>query len=127
MFELEGGEMGSDHLVTHRSVCASGHPQRLSPVVCDHSVGDPRVGRAAAAVGEARLLQPVQKPGNAGRGEAEAVSEIDPPHDAMLGAGEVEQRLEVIRTEAILGEEARLDLAHQRAVSMQKPSEHGLR
>ena len=72
------------------------------------------------------LLEPVQKPRNAGRGEAEALGEIDPPHRAMLRAGKVEQRLEVVCTEAVLGEEARLDLPHQRAVGVQEPGKNGL-
>ena len=44
----------------------------------------------------------------------------------MLRMGEVEQRLEVVRTETVLGMEARLDLAHQRAVGVQEPGKNGL-
>ena len=100
--------------------------ERLPAVVRDHRVGDPGVGGAAAAVGEPGLLEPVQQARDAGRGEAEALGEVDPPHLAALGVREVEQRLEVVRAEAVLGEQPRLDLAHERAVSVQEPDEHGL-
>ena len=45
----------------------------------------------------------------------------------MLGTGEVEQRLEVVRAETVLGVQPCLNSSHQRAVRVQKPPEDGLR
>ena len=50
----------------------------------------------------------------------------DPAHLPALGMGEVEQCLEVVGAEPVIGEQARLDRSHQRAVCMQQPDEDRL-
>ena len=124
--ELGGGEVGTDHLLAHRGVRAGGARECLATLLGDHGVGDPGVGRAAAPVGQPLTLEAVEETRDAGGREPQALGEIDPAQLSALRVGEVEKRLEVVRAQAVVGEQARLDRPHQRAMGMQEPDEDGL-
>ena len=115
------GERSAPISSSHTAACvAGGARERLATLVGDHRVGDAGVGRAAAAVGEPLALEAVEETRHAGGREPQALGEIDPPQRPALRVGEVEKRLEVVRAQAVVGEQARLDRPHQRAMGVQE-------
>ena len=110
---LSGLQVRADQLLADCRMRRSCLPQLRPAGRRQHRIGDTAVLATASSRGQTRRLEPVQQPRDAGGCEAETLGEIDPPHRAVLGAGEVEERLEVVRAQPLLGDEARLDFAHQ--------------
>ena len=110
----------------HGGVRAGGACECLATLLGDHGVRDPGVGRAATAVGQPLTLEAVEETRHAGRGQSQALGEVDPAQLPALRMREVEKRLEVVRAQAVVGEQARLDRPDQRAMRMQESDEDGL-
>src|SRR5713226_1969047 len=85
--------------------------QLLSARVGQHGVSHTRVALAPPLLDEAGPLETVEEPRHARRRQDELLGEVDSTHRGILGVAVVEQRLEVVDGQAVLGEELSTQLA----------------
>jgi hypothetical protein len=68
------------------------------------------VGRTCLTGDEARALQPVEEPRDPGGGEQDAGGEIDPAHGLFGRPRKVQQHLEVVDRQPVIGHELGVQL-----------------
>ena len=104
----------------------AGELEPLAALVGEHRVGDAGVAVALALRTHAVALEPVEQPRDARGGEQQPLGEVDAAQRAVLGVGEVEQRLVVVDRQAVVGDAAVRDSSRSSVdVGAQQPREGG--